>query len=110
MKTKSILIIVKIGISILVVIIIGILYIGFHESTEDKQLRISNDRNVYWTIRPDIIHLDKNCKRIKRQIGYSIQSKSELYIYNLDAFCTECCTTNDIDVLKNQIRTVYNHY
>jgi len=94
---------------VFVSIICIVAFIFLHESKEDRQLRLANDKNLYITISPAVIHLDKYCIRIKNQKGYIIKSKSELYTNYLGAFCPECCTFEDIDILKNQIRNVYNH-
>ena len=96
--------IILIGIISLVCISLGIIY-TFSESKEDRQLRISNDRNIYVTIDPEVIHLDVKCKRIHKQKGYNVIPKSRYTGQETeDSFCPECCTLEDITILNNQIR------
>lgn len=90
-----------------IIILLLIFFFSSCETRENRFFRIANDRSMYLSASPGVIHLDKECKILKKSDGYKIFQKTVIgslgWDFNSIEFCTNCCTPNDIEKLKSQV-------
>ncbi len=87
------------------------------ESEKQRINRISEDVYAYETFKPQMLHLDVNCKKIHESESYKTILKSTLRLSNNSVFsgfifgtvteytfCPICSKPADIERLKNQLK------